>query len=398
MFMGMALTALIGCTGKKEFAMGTYGYDAQFLKSHQIDYVELASADGEQKVMVVPAYQGRVMTTSAGGDAGTSFGWINYRFIESGERSGQFNPVGGEERFWLGPEGGPYSLYFAGGAEQVYANWVVPPVIDTESWAITSQDANHVAFEKQASMVNAAGTKIDMAIRRTVSLLPAQEISAVFGFTPSPDMKVVAYRTDNEVTNTGTAAWTKEGGAVSIWMLSMFNPTPATTVFIPFKAGAQGVVVNDEYFGKVPADRLVVDSAGMLFFKIDGLHRSKIGIPAPRANNICGSYDKEKGILTLLQCTLPEEPALYVNGQWGPQTDSYNGDVINSYNDGPVEDGSIMGPFYEIETSSPALFLEPSGKAQHIQYVIHLQGEKATTAKIVSDLFGVELEKIEGVF
>ena len=43
----------------------------------------------------------------------------------------------------------------------------------------------------------------------------------------------------------------------------------------------------------------------------------------------------------------------YVNGQWGPQEDPFAGDVINSYNDGPVEDGSIMGPFYEIETSSP---------------------------------------------
>lgn len=52
--------------------------------------------------MVIPAWQGRVMTTSASGDEGDSYGWINYRFINEGKVSSQFNPVGGEERFWLG--------------------------------------------------------------------------------------------------------------------------------------------------------------------------------------------------------------------------------------------------------------------------------------------------------
>ncbi len=50
--------------------------------------------------MVIPAWQGRVMTTSASGDEGDSYGWINYRFINEGKVSSQFNPVGGEERFW----------------------------------------------------------------------------------------------------------------------------------------------------------------------------------------------------------------------------------------------------------------------------------------------------------
>ena len=71
------------------------------------------------------------MTPTAGGDEGRSYGWINYSFIEAGKKDSQFNVYGGEERFWLGPEGGPYSIYFKEGDEQVYENWVVPPVIDT---------------------------------------------------------------------------------------------------------------------------------------------------------------------------------------------------------------------------------------------------------------------------
>ena len=89
--------------------------------------------------MVIPAWQGRVMTSSASGDEGDSFGGINYRFIDKGEISTQFNPVGGEERFWLGPEGGPFSLYFKGGQEQVYDNWVVPAVLDTEPFKVEAK-------------------------------------------------------------------------------------------------------------------------------------------------------------------------------------------------------------------------------------------------------------------
>ena len=78
--------------------MGTYANDAAFLKQHGIGYKELVSADGQSKVMVIPAWQGRVMTTSATGDEGDSYGWINYRFIQDGKVNPQIQPVGGEER------------------------------------------------------------------------------------------------------------------------------------------------------------------------------------------------------------------------------------------------------------------------------------------------------------
>lgn len=99
--------------------MGSYADDAQFMNRNDIEYIELISDDGESKVMVVPAWQGRVMTTSAAGDAGDSYGWINYSFIKKKQINFQFNPVGGEERFWLGPEGGVFSLYFKQGENKL---------------------------------------------------------------------------------------------------------------------------------------------------------------------------------------------------------------------------------------------------------------------------------------
>jgi len=102
----------------------------------------------------------------------------------------------------------------------------------------------------------------------------------------------------------------------------------------------------------------------------------------------CGSYDSSKGVLTILWCSLPDAPSAYVNGQWGPQEDPFAGDVINSYNDGPVEDGSIMGPFYEIETSSPGAELAAGASLVHTQKVVHIQGEDRQLAtKIIRSRF-----------
>lgn len=397
MFAGTVLTLVACAAPDKKYEMGSYGYDAKFLRDNKIEYLELTCAAGDARVMVAPGYQGRVMTSTAGGDAGDSYGWINYRFIGAGQVSPQFNPVGGEERFWIGPEGGAFSYYFKPGAEQVYANWVVPAVIDTETYEVAEQAQDRVRFVRSAELVNASGVPFSMEIDRTVMLLDPAAAAVELGVELAPELKIVAYKTDNKITNRGAEAWTREGGLPSIWLLGMFNPTPTTTVFIPYHEQAEGVVVNDTYFGKVPAERLVADG-GMIRFKIDGTYRSKIGVPGPRATGICGSYDTEKQVLTLVKYNRPEAPADYVNGQWGEQADAFNGDAINAYNDGPVEDGSIMGPFYEIESSSPGAALAPGESLSHCQATFHIQGDEHTLAGIVRELFGYELQQIVATF
>lgn len=379
-------------------AKGTYGYDVAFFARKNIKTIELKDAASKARVLLIPDWQGRVMTSTANNNEGESFGWINYKLIESGQVSKQFNPYGGEERFWLGPEGGPYSIYFPQGKEQVYENWVVPPVLDTEAFEIKSQDSTKVVFSKQTVLKNASGTEFKLAIERKVSLLSIDSLSALFSIeVPENLLNVVAYQTENTITNAGDKVWTKEGGLLSIWMLGMFNPSPSTTVFIPYRHEGKGVIVNDDYFGKVPSDRLIAEN-GTIFFKIDGKLRSKIGVPRERAKELLGSYDSEKDILTLLWCSLPEKPAVYVNSKWGKQDNPYDGDVINSYNDGPVEDGSIMGPFYEIETSSPAAALSPNESVTHVQRIVHIQGDKTELAKIVNQLFNLNLYDIESKF
>lgn len=376
---------------------GTYGYDVAFFNKENVKTIELKDTASKACVLLIPAYQGRVMTSTAGGAEGLSYGWINHDLISSGKVSRQFNPFGGEERFWLGPEGGPYSIYFEPGKEQVFENWQVPAVLDTEPFDVKTQNSDQVTFVKDVTLKNASGTEFKVGIERKISLLPADTLSALLSVDVPAGCDLVAYQTENTITNTGDAAWTKKGGLLSVWMLGMFNPSSSTTVFIPYKPDGNGAIVNDEYFGKVPADRLIVEN-GTIFFKIDGKLRSKIGVPPGRATELCGSYDEEKKVLTLLWCSLPSKPSDYVNSKWGKQDNPYEGDVINSYNDGPVEDGSIMGPFYEIETSSPAAALAPGESLTHIQRVVHMQGEPAALASVVKSLFNLDLNAIAAKF
>jgi len=397
--LSLIIVILLSACGqqKKDYKMGTYGYDADFLKKNNIEYLELKSKDGSARVLVVPKYQGRVMTTSANGNEGASFGWINYKLIESGEINPQFNPVGGEERFWIGPEGGPFSIYFKQGQKQVYENWKVPACIDTEEFELKEKEDNSLKFIKETTLTNASGTTFNIIIERTVALLSAKQISSAFNIEISDSVSFVGYQTDNKITNKGNNAWTKESGLLSIWMLGMFNPTPTTTVFIPYNTQAKDAVVNDDYFGKVPADRLKTEN-GFIYFKIDGAYRSKIGVSPERATGICGSYDSQKKVLTVLWCSIPPDPQVYVNSKWGEQENPYEGDLINSYNDGPTEDGSIMGPFYEIETSSAAAALIPGQSVQHIQRVVHFSGNEDELAVIVKKIFNVELNTITSRF
>ena len=384
-------------TTTNDTVKGSYGYDLAFMKSHKMEVIELRDENNKACLLISPELQGRVMTSSAKGNEGKSFGWINYKLIESGVVSSQFNAYGGEERFWLGPEGGPFSVYFPKGAEQLFTNWVVPPVLDTERYDVREQKPGSVTFVKNTALKNASGTEFKIGIERKVSLLSQDTLSGLLKVNIPSGLDVVAYQSDNTITNVGEEAWTKEKGLLSIWMLCMFNPSPTTTVFIPYKPEGEGVTVNDEYFGKVPADRLIVDK-GTVYFKIDGKHRSKIGLPPERAKELCGSFDSEKNILTILWCSIPTEPKPYVNSKWGKQDDPFKGDVINSYNDGPVEDGSIMGPFYEIETSSLAALLQPRESLTHSQRVVHIQGDKEKLGQIVNELFGLDINEIASKF
>ncbi len=379
----------------------TFGADLALLKQHT-DVVVLSSPSGKSQVAVVPAYEGRVMTSTGKGLDGDSYGWLNRSLITSGKTVPHMNAYGGEDRIWFGPEGGQFGLFFAPGVPFDFGHWQTPGPIDTEKWDVDRQSAQAVSFSKAISLTNRSGTKFAIRANRLVRLATADDISKVIGQPVPGDLSVVAYETTNRITNTGDAPWSEKTGLISIWILGQYNPSDNGAVVIPFKPGSLaslGAAVNDAYFGKVAADRLKVDvDKGVLFFKCDGESRGKIGIGPARATNILGSYDPDKGILTIVRFGLHLPATKYVNSMWEIQKAPYSGDVVNSYNDGPLKTGGQLGPFYELETSSPALELAPGQSVVHRRLTIHMQGPTTSIDPIAYRLLGVHLDDIKSAF
>lgn len=159
-----------------------------------------------------------------------------------------------------------------------------------------------------------------------------------------------------------------------------------------------GPVVNDAYFGKVPSDRLAVKE-NVLFFSADGQCRSKIGLSPQRAISVLGSYDAINKVLTIVQYNKPQGAIDYVNSMWELQEHPYKGDVVNSYNDGPAgPGGKPLGPFYELETSSPAAKLKPGESITHIHRTFHLQGAEEDLDAVAKAILTVSIDEIKSAF
>ena len=400
--MTIAAVCLAGCGSPAVSAGqpngGPFAADLEFLKQHTA-IVLLADADGQAQVAVAPAYQGRVMTSTTGGRDAPSFGWIGRAAVASGTRQPHMNVFGGEDRFWLGPEGGQYALYFKPDDPFDLDHWQVPAPFDWEPWEVATQSRSEVRFRKRMALVNYARTALDIEVDRTVRLLAGPDAAARLGVSPGNAVRMVAFESANTVTNAGRTAWQPQSGLVSVWILGQFTPSPQTTIVIPFQPGPEatrGPIVNDAYFGKVPADRLVLKDSAILF-KGDGQYRSKIGLSPSRALNVAGSYDASAHVLTLVQYTRPADAAEYVNSMWEIQREPYKGDAINSYNDGPTGPGQPpLGPFYELETSSPALRLAPGESYAHVHRTFHLVGPDIELDRIARATLKVGLADLAG--
>src|SRR6187551_3332257 len=101
----------------------TFEEDVAFLAQH--GQIKVLSAENGGRIAVSSQYQARVMTSAVGAGK-PSLGFINRRFIEAGQTGTAFDNYGGEDRFWLGPEGGQYGLYFPASKPFSFDFWQAP--------------------------------------------------------------------------------------------------------------------------------------------------------------------------------------------------------------------------------------------------------------------------------
>jgi hypothetical protein len=381
-----------------KFEKGTFGYDVCFLRERDDALVVLQDDGGNAQAVVSAKYQGKVFTSTAQGLVGKSFGWINYRAFDRITPGAHINATGGENRFWIGPEGGQFSVFFKQGGGMDYDNWFTPASLDTEPWMLTDVGKTSVRLRKEMLFRNYSGTQLSVRGDRQVTLLNNGQIWEKLGVDVAKVAKV-AFGTHNVITNTGAAAWGKAAGTVCIWMLDMLTCGNGVTIIVPYRQTDEqqlDKVATTDYFGEIPPEWLQI-SEKAVFLKADGKKRAKIGLSPLRALPVAGSYDKENGILTVVQYDVHPE-AEYVNQQWQEQEHPFVGDAVNAYNDGPLADGNQMGPFYEIESSSPAAFLPAGASFEHEHAVFHFAGDETELDKIAEKVFHLSIDDIKRQF
>jgi hypothetical protein len=381
-----------------EYAAGTFGFDLSFLSQTDTPIV-LSSADGREQIIVSARYQGKVFTSTAEGLRGRSLGYINHRVFDPvAEPNAHISAYGGENRLWIGPEGGSFSIFFKPGVEQVYDNWYTPAPIDSEPWSIVRSDASSVELTKTMAAENYLGTRFSLRIDRSVRLLDAAGIGLALGVAPGDSVSAVAYATENSIVNLNDFEWTPATGTVCIWILDMFNVGPRALTLVPYVEGdgATGPVATSDYFGPIPPGRYY-EREGLVFLKTDGKFRSKIGLSRSRTKGIAANYDPDARHLVVATFDM-DQAAPYLNQEWNAAKDPMIGDVMNAYNDGPLDDGSIMGPFLELESDSPAALLKPGERLAHRHSVFHFTGSEQALSDITVSLFGITVEQLKEIF
>ncbi len=367
----------------------SYADDIRFIKSHT-RVIELKQGAG--RIAVAPELQGRVMTSGFTGGS-LSLGWVSRPAIEAGERDVPFNGYGGEDRFWLGPEGGQFTLFFDAGAEQDFDTWRVPDAMNKGPFEVVHADEASVCMRRSVSLTNASGTRFDVTVHRTIRPVGRADAAMYLDCIEVPaDVSYVGFVSENGITNAGDQALTPEGGAVSIWNLGQFPGRDDIVVIAPYNTKGDGPVANSSYFEEPGPERMVIDTeSGVVLFRGDSKARGKFALSPGRSRDRIASMDFENRVLTIVHFDRMQGETRYVNSLWHlPQEEPFAGDLIMSYNH-HGEKGEV---FHELETSSPAAFLAPGQSMAHHHRTLHFHGPMESLSKLSATALGVSLERV----
>ncbi|MBT3201050.1 MAG: hypothetical protein HN350_14205 [Phycisphaerales bacterium] len=372
----------------------SFASDLDFLKANT-NVVELACSQQSQ-IVVVPEFQGRVMTSTLDGPQGASYGWLNRRFIEKGVDDPLFNNYGGEDRIWLGPEAGQFALFFKSGQPFDTDHWDSPKGLTAKPFEVTAQDERSVTMSSVFDVTNYSLAEFHCRIDRKISILDTAQTALILGASIPQGVGSVGFESDNTLTNTGPNAWSPDRGMVCLWILGMMKALKNGKAIVPFKSGDEselGPKAKMDYFGQLPPDRGYVGE-NYAWFKVDGMARGKIGVGPKRAGDMLGSYDFDNNQLTIIQFSLPKDAGElpYPNSAWEIQDAPQGGDAINSYNDPGDEDGEPT--FFELESSSPSARLDSDQNINHVHRTFHFEGEFDTLNELSINTLGIDLNNL----
>lgn len=379
----------------------SFGKDLSFFSQYGVETMILSQ--GESVVAVSPTLQARVLTSSYDGSKGPSLGWINRVQLAFKKTEPQKAQIGGEDRFWVGPQGGEGSIFFTGGASFMGENWKIPEFMSSEPWTLVGRNSYRAKFEKTAEFENNKGSKFKIKAEREISVLNRKHVTDILGIEIPESVDIVAFQSFNKLTNAGDKKWTPDSGMLNISVQSCFNASRKTYAFIPYRPGDAaklGDIVRDNFFETSSAGssdgRLVVDPS-FIKYKTDGKAMGSIGVSALRSEGIALSFDEANSILTVILYIKPSDARAYLPSSWRRVSEKMDGDAISVFNNGPLPGSNAPADaYYEISTYSPALSLDPGKSQFHLQRTFHFHGSEYDLGLISYKLAGISIGQLRG--
>lgn len=301
---------------------------------------------GDLRVLVSPRNQGRVLVAEKEGEC---FGWVNLEALKNG-RGG-----GGLDRFWFGPDGSQFTVFFRPGAPLEEGNWRVPDEVAGGEMTVTKRGEEFLEMERDIEVKNHLGTEFRVRLLRTVSL-------------SNRGLKVT-----NVVTNLGED-WSEERGLLAIWNLASLQGRETTRVIFP----VQEVEKVQRYFEPFREGQLHLKN-GRASFRCSGNWRSKIGLKREDCAGFL-SVREERDSSDLVILTMRYAVGTgqrYPHAERGPQKRPYAGDLMNVYNHGTLDRSPLAeAAFYELESASAMPELRQGESFSHWQELDFLPGEE----------------------
>lgn len=377
----------------------SFGQDLTFFSEYGVDAFLLG--EGDSYIAVSADWQGRVLTSTFNGEDSPSIGWIDRALMADEKHDLSTGQSGGEDRFWVGPQGGDFSVFFPDGAAQNEENWRIPAALASEPWTLTARTRTQAKFEKSAEFKNFKGNVLKVKAEREVSFIPRADAAKILGIEIPDSVKMVAFQSLNKLTNAGEGAWSPQNGMLNISVQSCFNANPGVRVFLPYKPGDAsklGDVVRDNLYESAYTEGgrrvLTPEYVSVL---ADGKSMSGMGISPLRSEGIVLSYDSHNNILTVILYIKPSGRRAYLANSWRRPSRPFDGDAVSVYNNGsPARTSLSAQKYYEVSTYSPALNLG-AGKSQfHLQRTFHFSGSEYDLGLIAYKLADISIGQLRG--
>ena len=369
------------------YKKGTFGDDLSFLRKH---LEPIVLKEGKRQIMVSPEFQGRVFTSTSRGLEGDSYGWFNKNIISSDSAKLNMSKVGGASRIWFGPDQGPNTVFVRVDSETNEKVKGAPVDLDEVQFQISKKSNTSVAMGSKMHIENNKGFQFYLDVNRKVELLDFKDVISNLHISLNDKIEFVAFKAETTMTNIGNENWSVEKGLISLWELGCMIPSSKTTVIIPLKGKIEKATI---YFTEIDSTRIVIKN-NVMYYRADANYFNKIGTLPENTLPYFGSYSPELNRLTVVKFSFNNDTD-YVNSHEKFIENQLRGDVINVFNDGIWGDIGPFGPFYELETSSPAKALKVGESMSHIHETYHFEGSQEDLSRISMDVFGVALETVE---